>query len=146
MDPNPFATPLRDMLMYLLYGAAGLGLVFLALALVRLWGMRTQKRGGGCGDVDLARLRRQLMAGEITPEEYEAVRRRLAGAEAGEAGPPSEATGRQSIQADEGPAGTPDGEAPAGGSLEAPAADRHAPSAGGEDDETSGRSRTDGET
>jgi len=84
MEPDPYASSLRDLreaLPLLVWGAAGLAVVFLVLMLVRLWGWRTQKRGGACGGIDLDVLRRQWMAGQISEEEYEAVRRSIAGAE-----------------------------------------------------------------
>ena len=82
MEPEPFATPLRHMLTILVWGAAGLIVVFLILALVRLWGWKTQQRGGSCGGIDLDDLRRQRMAGKISQEEYEAVRAQIAGKKA----------------------------------------------------------------
>jgi len=125
MEPEPFATPIRDMLPILVWGAVGLVLVFLILALVRLWGWRTQHRGGSCGDIDLASLREQMLAGQISRQEYEAVRARLAGAA------PEKADGRP-----DGPHAGPDAES----SIETHDADQ--PDTG---DETSERSRTDGE-
>jgi hypothetical protein len=89
MEPEPFATPIRDVLPVLVWGAAGLVLVFLILALVRLWGWRTQQRGGSCGGIDLESLRGQLIAGEISREEYEAVRASIAGADGTKTGAPS---------------------------------------------------------
>jgi len=84
MEPPTFEATLhelREILPYLLWGALGLAGVFVLLMLVRLWGWRTQKRGGACGGIDLDALRRQYMAGEISEEEYEAVRRSIVGAE-----------------------------------------------------------------
>jgi len=88
MDPSePFATPVRQMLPFLLWAAVGLVVAFVILALVRLWGLRTQQRGGRCGGIDLDHLRRQLRAGDISQEEYEAVRNTVAGAGGGNADP-----------------------------------------------------------
>ncbi len=104
MEPEPFATPLRNMLTILVWGAAGLIVVFLILALVRLWGWKTQQRGGSCGGIDLDDLRRQRMAGDISQEEYEAVRAQIAGKKPDRppAGPPdepdAEAGGESSIE------------------------------------------------
>jgi hypothetical protein len=108
MGPEPFATPLRDMLTILAWCAAGLVLVFLVLALVRLWGWKTQRRGGSCGGIDLDDLRRQLIAGEISHEEYEAVRETIAGVpgKKTEAPPPADAGEPE----DEPPADAPDDE------------------------------------
>jgi len=82
---EPLAPPLREMLTILVWAAAGLIVVFVILALARLWGWRTQQRGGGCGGIDLEHLRGQLHAGDISQEEYEAVRARIAGAASGKA-------------------------------------------------------------
>ena len=127
MEPEPLATPLRDMLPVLVWGAVALGVAFVILALVRLWGWRTQKRGGSCGDIDLASLRGQLVAGQISRQEYEAVCARLAGAA------PEKADGRPG-----GPRAVPDTES----SIETHDADHPGTDTG---DETSERSRTDGE-
>ena len=127
MEPEPLATPLRDMLPVLVWGAVALGVAFVILALVRLWGWRTQKRGGSCGDIDLASLRGQLVAGQISRQEYEAVCARLAGAGR------QEADGRPG-----GPRAVPDTES----SIETHDADHPGTDTG---DETSERSRTDGE-
>jgi len=145
MEVNPFSTPLQDMLSILVYAAIALGILFLILSLVRLWGIRTQKRGGACGNVDLARLRRQMMAGTIRPEEYEAVRRALAGAAGQEATPPSASDGQQPIQPDEDRAEQPAGDDATPVSPDEPKSERENLPAGN-DGETSERSRTDGET
>jgi len=150
MEPEPLATPLRDVLPVLVWAAVGLVVVFVALALARLWGWRTQQRGGSCGGIDLAHLRGQLRAGEISQAEYEAVRARLAGAtrtgdeapdESSADGPaeapPEEATDEPS----EGPAGDPDAEPDEESSIETDGADP--PHTG---DDAPKRSRTDGET
>jgi len=83
MEPQTFESTLhelRKMLPYLLWGTLGLVAVFVLLMLVRLWGWRTQNRGGACGGIDLDVLRRQHLAGDVSTEEYEAVRRSVAGA------------------------------------------------------------------
>jgi len=127
MEPEPFATPVRDMLPILAWGAAALAVVFVILVLVRLWGWRTQKRGGSCGGIDLASLRGQMLAGEISRQEYKAVRARLAGTA------PEKADGRPAHRR----AG-PDAEP----SIDTNGADHPDTDTG---DETSERSRTDGE-
>jgi len=81
-SPEPFTTPLEAMLPWLVWGTIGLVGIFVALALVRLWGWRQQQRGGACGGIDLDRLRRQRDAGEISQDDYETIRARLAGADA----------------------------------------------------------------
>ncbi|MFO8014387.1 MAG: hypothetical protein R6X20_13905 [Phycisphaerae bacterium] len=125
MEPEPFATPVRDMLPVLVWGAVGLVLVFLVLALVRLWGWKTQRRGGSCGGIDLDDLRAQLIAGEISREEYEAVRAQIAGK-----------------KVDRPPAG-PDGETEDESPIETDGADPPEDETG---DDAPERSRTDGET
>jgi len=57
----------------------GLGILFGTLAAVRGWGLRMQKPHGASGGLDLEHLRCQRQAGEISQEEYDAVRSRLAG-------------------------------------------------------------------
>ena len=118
MEPDPYASSLHDLreaLPLLVWGAAGLAAVFLVLMLVRLWGWRTQKRGGACGGIDLDALRRQWMAGEIGQDEYEAVRRSIAGADAEPEPSPAPAASPAPARDAETGAETsikPDGEAP----------------------------------
>ena len=77
-SPEPFTTPLETILPWLVWGTIGLVGVFVVLALVRLWGWRQQQRG--CGGVDLDRLRRQRDAGEISQDDYDAIRNAVAAA------------------------------------------------------------------
>lgn len=77
------------------YGVLGLLALFILLGLVRLWGLRAQKRGRSAAALDLEALKRQRDAGEITPEEYEAIYTRLSGIAPGgdAAGQPIKGTG-----------------------------------------------------
>ncbi len=73
-----------------------------ALAVVaKAWGHRMRKGGGVGAGLNLKELDRQRRTGEVTPEEYEAIARRLAGKDGPAAVPP-----RRPIK---------DGGAPAGG-------------------------------
>jgi hypothetical protein len=47
--------------------------IFVLLALVRMWCQRMQKKGGGCGGLDVEALRRQRDSGEITQEEFDRI-------------------------------------------------------------------------
>lgn len=55
------------------FGTAALIGVFTVLAIVRVWASRLQKKPVGCGGIDIEGLRRMRDAGEITPEEFDAV-------------------------------------------------------------------------
>ena len=57
----------------MLFGIVALVVLFVILALVRLWGLRMQTKSGACGGIDLEELKRQRDAGEIAQEEYDAV-------------------------------------------------------------------------
>ncbi len=81
MQTEAFTRSLETLLPWLVGGTIGFVGLYLALALARLWGWRQQQRGGGCGGIDLDRLRRQRDAGEISQDDYEAVRARIAGAD-----------------------------------------------------------------
>ena len=135
MEPEPFARPVQDMLPVLVLGAAALVVAFVILALARLWGWRTQHRGGSCGGIDLDDLRRQRMAGEISQEEYEAVRASIAGA----GGEKADATGEKAGNPPDAPRAEPDAES----SIETHDAD---PPDTDTTDDAPERSRTDGET
>jgi len=56
-----------------------LWVLFIVLVLVRYWSQRMQKGRGVAGRLDLERLQAQRDAGQITPEEYEAVRSQVLG-------------------------------------------------------------------
>jgi len=59
---------------------AALLVVFVLLALVRMWGQRMQKQGGGCAGLDLDALRRMRDTGEISRKEYDIIVGSIAGA------------------------------------------------------------------
>jgi hypothetical protein len=164
MEPEPFVSPLREMMPLLMWGTIGLVAVFVILVLVRFWGWRTQRRGGSCGDLDLADLRRRMMAGEISPEEYEAVRDAIAGAAGIEPSRHADAGARRPIkiegvpEPDEAREGGQD-EAAGGSGAEHGTGDEAPPAAGEgepgdsdgkaggpEDDPTSGKDTADGKT
>jgi len=54
--------------------------IFVMLSLVRMWGQRMQKQGGGCGGLDLKALRRQRDIGVISQKEYDIIVSGMAGA------------------------------------------------------------------
>jgi len=142
MGPEPIATPLRDMLPYLFWGAVGLVVVFVLLGLARLWGWRTAHHGGSCGDVDLDHLRRQRMAGEISEAEYEAVRTRLAGAAAADKEAPKGPAEAPPETSPEEPSDGPDAEPSDESSINSLDARPPGDASG---DDASERSRTDGQ-
>jgi len=59
---------------------AALLVIFMLLALVRMWGRRMQKQGCGCGGLDLEALRRQRDIGVISQKEYDIIVSGIAGA------------------------------------------------------------------
>jgi hypothetical protein len=63
--------------------------IFVLLALVRMWCQQMQKKGGGCGGLDVEALRRQRDAGEITQEEFDRILGGIAGSGAGAAARPA---------------------------------------------------------
>jgi hypothetical protein len=65
--------------------------IFAILSLVRIWGQRIQKQGGGCGGLDVEALRRQRDAGEITRQEFDRIVAGIAGDGAGTAARPAHA-------------------------------------------------------
>jgi hypothetical protein len=75
----------QHMTALVLFGTAALLGVFTVLAVVRLWASRMQKKSGACSGLDLEALRKMRDTGQITQEEYEAVRGTVSGAP-----PPSE--------------------------------------------------------
>ena len=76
MPDVEFALPTNWMVL-VMGGMAGLLVLFALLAHLRSWGMRLQKEGGACGGLDLECLKRQCEAGDIRPDEYEAICARL---------------------------------------------------------------------
>jgi hypothetical protein len=99
-----------DQLMALVaYGVLALLALFILLGLARWWGLRAKKPGHEpTTGLNLAELKRQREAGEITPEEYKAIYIRLSGiaSEGNAAGQPIKGTG----DASEGRKGSTDGE------------------------------------
>ena len=68
---------------------AALLVIFILLAMVRMWGQRMQNEGGGCGGLDLDALRRQRDTGEISQKEYDRIVGSIAGAGAAAAARPA---------------------------------------------------------
>jgi hypothetical protein len=94
-----------DQLMLIaIFGLVAIVGLFCLTALVRRWGLQMQKPHP-TGGLDITELKRQLLAGVITPEEYETISRRLARTE-GE-GNPSVALPPRSITNKEPPTGGP---------------------------------------
>jgi uncharacterized membrane protein len=60
-------------------GAAIVIALFILLGLIRWWAWKATQKPSGTGGLDLDRLRDDLAAGRITPEEYEAIRSGIAG-------------------------------------------------------------------
>jgi len=98
-------------------GILGVMGLFGLAALVRLWAGRLQKTGPAGSGLDLAKLKQHRDEGLITPEEYEAIRNRLAGvapaATGGGAAPAGDSSGR-SIEQTGGPQAGPEGSGPHG--------------------------------
>ena len=69
--------PMDQLMALAMCGVVVLLGLFVLLAWVRSWGIRMKKEGGACGGLDLEHLRRQRDAGEIRPEEYDAICARL---------------------------------------------------------------------
>jgi hypothetical protein len=66
------------------FGVLALLVLFILLGLARWWSLRAQKRGHEKqAGLNLAELKRQRDAGEITPEEYKAIYTRLSGIASG---------------------------------------------------------------
>jgi len=65
--------PMDQLMVLAICGVVVLLGLFVLLAWVRSWGIRMKKEGGACGGLDLEHLRRQREAGEIRPEEYDAI-------------------------------------------------------------------------
>ena len=78
-SPETILIPMHQLMPILVCGIVGLVVIFVLMALVRLWGLRMQTKAGGCGGLDLDELRRQRDAGEISAEEYDAVFGSVAG-------------------------------------------------------------------
>ncbi len=68
------------------FGVVALVAIFAILALVRIWGLKMQRKSGACGGIGLEDLRRRRDAGEISQAEYEAVLAGLTGGAAGSEG------------------------------------------------------------
>ena len=62
---------------------AALLVIFVILALVKMWGQRMQKKGGPCGGLDVEALRRMRDAGEISPQEFDIILGGIAGSRGG---------------------------------------------------------------
>lgn len=94
--------------------------IFVVLSLVRMWGQRMQKHGGGCGGLDLDALRQQRDTGEISQKEYDIIVGSIAGADAaaraarGGSGSKEENLPKPPITDGEGPGADPDRSGPDG--------------------------------
>ena len=77
---------MRQLMPVMLFGIVALVVLFVILALVRLWGLKMQTKPGASSAIDLEDLRRRRDADEISQAEYEAVRARLTGVAAGSEG------------------------------------------------------------
>ena len=76
------------MALFAALGLVALGVVFVLMAVVRYLAHRATEKPAPTRGLDLGRLERQLAAGEISREEFEAIRRKVAGAgPAGRTGP-----------------------------------------------------------
>ncbi len=75
----------------MLFGIVALVAIFAILALVRIWGLKMQRKSVARGGIDLEDLRQRRDAGEISQAEYETVCASLtkgaAGSEAGQETP-----------------------------------------------------------
>jgi hypothetical protein len=80
-------TPDRLMLLALFVILGLVGLFALAV-LARMWGAKIRRGGGAAKGLNLENIRRQLLAGEINEEEYQAIARHLAGQQPSIAAPP----------------------------------------------------------
>ena len=101
-------------------GFAALAVVFMLMALVRYLAQRAAEKPRPTAGLDLERLRRQLETGQISREEFAAIRRQVAGAGPPEAPPdagPAQPAGPgdQTPNARPGPAGTETNAGHAGG-------------------------------
>ena len=68
-----------QLMLYGFFGILVLAGLFMLLALVRIWSGRMQARDRASAGMDLERLKAQLDAGALSPEEYAAIRGRLLG-------------------------------------------------------------------
>jgi hypothetical protein len=82
------AIPLQQWMGFALFGSLIVFAIFVLLVLVRVWGLRMQTRARATGNLDLEHLRAQHDAGQLSPEEYAAVRRQLVGGAGAAAKPP----------------------------------------------------------
>jgi len=106
------AIPLRQWMGFALAGSLIVFAIFVLLALVRVWGLRMQTRAKTTGNLDLERLRAQHDAGQLSPEEYAAVRRQLVGGAGAAAKPPgAQMQGAAGQTAAAGPPPAPDDDA-----------------------------------
>jgi hypothetical protein len=64
----------------MLLGLVGVVFLFALGAIVRVWGMKMQRKAGPTGGIDMSALRRMLDSGEISAEEFDQVRGKIAGA------------------------------------------------------------------
>jgi hypothetical protein len=85
-----FGIPVERVMAVAVFALVGIMALFGLLVLVRLWSLRVRKGGGPSGGLDVERLRRQRDAGQISPEEFDAICAGLAGMRprAAKAGPP----------------------------------------------------------
>jgi hypothetical protein len=73
-----FDQPPERLMLLAFYGIIGVMALFSLAVLAKMWGQRMRKGGGIGQGLDLKTLDRQRRTGEISPEEYEAIARRLA--------------------------------------------------------------------
>ncbi|KPK47103.1 MAG: hypothetical protein AMK72_08885 [Planctomycetes bacterium SM23_25] len=72
-SPETINFSMEHLMPFLMGGIVALVVLFVLLALVRIWGVKMQTKSGACGGIDLEDLRRRRDAGEISQAEYEAV-------------------------------------------------------------------------
>jgi len=108
MPETDLGMSIEELLRLMLYGLMALVAVVGLIALVRLWSMRMQRSGGGCGGIDVAKLRRLRDGGEISREEYDAIVGGVSGARSKGAAKVSDAPPERPIRDDKG--GPPGGQ------------------------------------
>jgi hypothetical protein len=87
MEPPKVETvmPPGQMMALVIVCVAALLVIFVVLALVRMWGQRMQKKHAPGGGLDVEALRRMRDAGEISPQEFDIILGGIAGSGGGAA-------------------------------------------------------------
>jgi len=93
MEPPKIETvmPPGQLMALVIVCVAALLVIFVILALVKMWGHRMQKKGGPGGGLDVEALRRMRDAGEISPREFDIIVGGTAGKGEGVGAPPAKA-------------------------------------------------------